>query len=120
MLMLDVKMNKTQIGNSELISQVNSRLVLQAVRVRRPTVRVEVARRTGLNPATVTVIVNSLLEQRMLEEVKAPQEEDRFGRPPLMLQVNANIKHVLAIDLEPDRIRVALTKLSLETLAYRE
>ena len=67
-------MPKPQIGNSELISQVNSRLVLQAVRVMQPTFRAAVARRTGLKPATVTVIVNDLLEKRMIQEVDAPPD----------------------------------------------
>ena len=50
-----------QIGNSQLISAVNSRLVLQAIRALQPTYRAEVARHTRLTPATVTGIVNGLL-----------------------------------------------------------
>lgn len=114
-------MAESQIGNSELISTVNNRLVLQAIRVMQPTFRAEVARRTGLKPATVTVIVNELLAQQMLSEVPAPVDPGtRWGRPPLMLQVNANAKRILAIDLEPDRIRVALTDLLINVLSYQE
>jgi predicted NBD/HSP70 family sugar kinase len=114
-------MSRSTIGNSELISQVNKRLVLQAVRVMQPTFRAAVARRTGLKPATVTVIVNELLDQRMLREIEAPAEPGtRFGRPPLMLEVNGDVGRILAIDLEPDRIRVALTDLLVNVLEYRE
>jgi predicted NBD/HSP70 family sugar kinase len=110
-----------QIGNSDLISEVNSRLVLQAVRVMQPTFRAAVARRTGLKPATVTVIINDLLKQRMIKEISgtAPAAPG-FGRPPLMLAVNADAKRILAVDFEPDRLRVALTDLSLQERAYRE
>ena len=39
-----------------------------------PTFRAAVARRTGLKPATVTVIVNELLDQRMLREFDPASE----------------------------------------------
>lgn len=119
-------MNKTQIGNSDLISTVNNRLVLQAVRVMQPTFRAAVARRTGLKPATVTGIVNDLLAQQILSEAPAAIPSGngelgaRWGRPPLMLQVNADAKRIVAIDLEPDRIRVAVTDLLANVLNYQE
>ena len=37
-----------------------------------------------------------------------------------MLAVNGNVKRILAIDLEPDRIRVALTNILVEDLIYTE
>lgn len=120
-------MVKPRIGNSELISAVNSRLILEAVRVHQPTFRAAVARHTGLKPATVTVIVNDLIKHHMLEEVEAAATEasaingtSRWGRPPLMLQVNGNVKRILAVDFEPDRIRVALTNILIEGVIYRE
>jgi len=120
-------MDKTQIGNSDLISTVNSRLILQAVRVMQPTYRAAVARQTGLKPATVTGIVNDLLSQQILSEVPSADSAGgggetgaRWGRPPLMLQVNADAKRIVAIDLEPDRIRVALTDLLVNVLSYQE
>src|SRR5690349_12520631 len=86
-------MSSSQIGNSELISTVNSRLVLQAVRVMQPTYRAAVARQTGLKPATVTSIVNDLISSRMLRETAVPKSDAaRFGRPPLMLEVNGDVK----------------------------
>lgn len=114
-------MESGQIGNSELISMVNSRLILQAVRVMQPTFRAAVARQTGLKPATITMIVNALIEEGVLRETAKPiANNTRFGRPPLMLEVNADYKRVLAIDIEPSRIRVALTDLLVNILDYRE
>lgn len=114
-------MAKSRIGNTQLISTLNNRLILHAVRVMQPTFRAEVARKTGLKPATVTSIVNDLIEQQLLREV--PGETDnsaRFGRPPLMLELNSDSRHILAIDLEPDRIRVAITDLIGRILHYQE
>lgn len=125
-------MNHSQIGNTELISTLNSRLVLQAVRVLQPTFRAEVARKTGLKPATVTSIVNDLIGQRLLREVPgapasvapghdaAPPPGGRFGRPPLLLELNGDARRILAIDLEPDHLRVATTDLLGRILHYAE
>ena len=62
-------MKTSNIGNSELIAQVNRRLVLQAVRRFQPTFRAAVSRSTNLNPATVTGIVNDLLKAGFIKEV---------------------------------------------------
>jgi len=62
----------SQVGNTQLISTLNSRLVLQAVRVMQPTFRADVARRTGLKPATVTSIVNDLLAKKLLRKFLPP------------------------------------------------
>jgi N-acetylglucosamine repressor len=113
-------MNHSQIGNSKLIAAVNCRLVLQAVRFMQPTYRAAVARKTGLKPATMTSIVNDLIERKMLREIVNPAAPGRSGRPPLMLELNRDVKRVLAIDLEPDRIRVASTDLLLRIVEYRE
>ena len=61
--------NSFNIGNSELITQVNRTLVLQAVRALEPTYRAEVSRRTHLKPATVTGIVSDLIDEQLLSEV---------------------------------------------------
>ena len=111
---------KGSIGNSDLISTVNTRLILEAVRTLGPTYRAKVARKTNLNPATVTGIVNELLERDLLMEIPSEAEVIGRGRPPQMLQINANAKNILAIDLEPDRIRLAVSNLVLEVKEYRE
>lgn len=114
-------MSRSRIGNTELISELNSRLVLHAVRVMQPTFRAQVSRSTGLKPATVTSIVNNLIDQKLLREAPATVEPNaRFGRPPLMLEVNRDFKRILAIDLEPENIRVALTDVLARILDYRE
>ncbi len=114
-------MSKLRIGNTELISTLNIRLVLQAIRALQPTFRAEVARWTGLKPATITAIVNNLIAQEMLREVPgAADNSARFGRPPLMLEFNGDIKRILAIDLEPDHLRVACTDLLARIVEYRE
>src|ERR1022692_4513782 len=117
-------MTFSNIGNSELISTVNNRLVLETVRLTQPTFRAEIARRTGLKPATVTGILNHLVEQNLIKTVTAPTDARNgsiaAGRPPLMVEINGDAKRILAIDLEPDRIRVATTDLLTRILEFRQ
>ncbi len=115
-------MGKSNIGNSALITKVNRGLVLQAVRTLQPTYRAEVSRRTNLNPATVTGIVADLLGLGLLRETEGdPQPLGTLGgRPPMMLEINAGARTVLAIDLEPDCIRVGLVDLNMQLLDYSE
>jgi N-acetylglucosamine repressor len=112
----------TNIGNSELISQVNRRLVLQAIRSLQPTYRAQVSRWTNLNPATVTGIVSDLAEEGLIQEVsgRGPTPGPTGGRPPMMLQLNNDARRILAIDLEPDVLRVALVGMSINLVDYRE
>jgi len=115
-------MREANIGNNELITKVNRSLVLRAVRAMQPTFRAEVARRTQLKPATITGIVNELIEQRLLREepMASPAKDKAIGRPPAMLSINSQTRYILAIDLEPDCLRVALTNLLVEPVEYRE
>lgn len=111
-----------RVENSKQVANANTRLVLDAVRTMGPTFRAEVARKTQLNPATVTGIVNDLLQRDLLLEIPDDNEDagTRSGRPPQLLQVNANSRDILAIDLEPDRVRVSLMNLMLVVREYRE
>lgn len=115
-------MDTLSIGNSELIAQVNRTLVLQAVRVMQPTFRAEVSRWTNLNPATVTAITAELLKSRLLKEIPGTTKSasPAGGRPPMMLELNNDARRILAIDLEPDVLRVALVGLNINPIDYQE
>jgi N-acetylglucosamine repressor len=115
-------MKTSNIGNSELIAQVNRRLVLQAVRRFQPTFRAAVSRSTNLNPATVTGIVKDLLRAGFIKEVGGDAKSlgPGGGRPPMMLELNNSARQILAVDLEPDILRVALVGLSINIVDYRE
>ena len=111
------------LGNSTLISEVNLCLMLQSIRATQPTYRSAVARQTGLSRATVTCGVNALLERNVIEEVGAEtpvRSQRNGGRPPRMLRVNAQAKQILALDVEPDCLRVALTDMLAHPIDVRE
>ena len=114
-------MYEVRVGNNQNLSVFNRRAVLHAVRLLQPTYRAEVARKTQLKRPTITKIVGELQEKGYLREFVGNDElESNGGRPPQLLEINGDIGHILAIDLEPDRIRVAVTNALLGILVYRD
>src|SRR6266702_6561293 len=57
-----------EIGSSELTRDINRDIVLERIRALQPVSRVDLARATGLQPSTISSIVEQLLEERWIEE----------------------------------------------------
>jgi predicted NBD/HSP70 family sugar kinase len=88
---------------------INSNLVLNTVRKRQPISRVDLSRVSGLQPSTVSLIVEDLLRSEWLlegEAVKAAR-----GRRPRLLTVSQQ-KCVIAVDIHPRQITLGLTEIS--------
>ena len=107
------------IGHSESASnkiprQINRNLVFNLVRTREGISRAELARISGLQRSTITIIVGDLLSDGWIVEggtCKLPR-----GRTPTFLQINDQ-RAVIALDLHPDRIVVALADLGGRIIA---
>ncbi|TIC85810.1 ROK family transcriptional regulator [Nocardioides sp. GY 10113] len=66
-----------------------------------PASRADLARSTGLTRVTVSDLVAGLLEEGLVVELGAPAES-RVGKPPTLVGLVADAKHVVAIDLSVD------------------
>ncbi len=89
--------------------RINSNLVLATVRRRQPISRVELARASGLQPSTVSLIVDELLRSSWLIEGDAVV--GARGRRPRLLSMSEQ-KCVIAVDIHPRRTTLALTEMS--------
>ena len=79
------------------LRDINQTIFLHLIRDRQPISRVDIVKATGLQPGTVSAIVNRLIKQKLIYEgVEGPSSG---GRPPKYLHVNAESAYVLAIDL---------------------
>jgi len=95
-----MKRNGTQnlkmIGVRDL-RDINQTIFLHLIRERQPISRADIVKATGLQPGTVSAIVNRLIREKLIYEgVEGPSSG---GRPPKYLHVNAESAYVLAIDL---------------------
>jgi N-acetylglucosamine repressor len=102
-------------GNRDLIRAINRSHVLNAIKSYGPIGRAEIARRTGLSPATVTSISAKLISQNLVLEKSAGDSSG--GRPPILLVINPEGGYVVGIKLTETHAICALTDLEAFILA---
>ncbi len=93
----------------------NRRLVLQALFRSNGRSRADVARMTGLAPATVSALVADLLEEGLAEELgRGPA---KIGKPSQLLGLNARSRNIVCVDLSDSSVlRAAVIDLAGEVL----
>lgn len=89
-------------NSMRLLKQINIVAVLQVLRHKSPISRAEIARMTGLTPATVSSIVAILIEARVAREV-GPGESNG-GRPPILLEFNPQAFYLVGVDLGVSKV----------------
>ncbi len=93
----------------EQIKRHNSRLVLKTIYDCGETGRADVARATQLTRTTVSSAVGDLIEQGLVEELGYGPSDG--GKPPVLLRVVDDARHVIGIDLASDEFRGAAVNL---------
>jgi predicted NBD/HSP70 family sugar kinase len=89
--------SRFQIATRGTSREINSRIVLNLVRTHQPMSRADLARAMGVSRAAVTLIVNDLLERRLLSEGATGQTVR--GRRPTFLYINARRRSVVSVDV---------------------
>lgn len=102
-------------GNRDLIRAINRSHVLNAIKAYGPIGRADIARRTGLSPATVTSISAKLISQDLVLEKSAGDSSG--GRPPILLVINPKGAYVVGIKLTESHAICALTDLEALVIA---
>jgi glucokinase-like ROK family protein len=88
---------------------------LNAIKTHGPIGRADIARRTGLSPATVTSISAKLISQDLVLEKSAGDSSG--GRPPILLVINPKGGYVVGIKLTETHAVCALTDLEAQIIA---
>ncbi len=99
----------TPTGDQALIKRINTAIVLEAVLRGAPLSRAQISERTGLNKATVSSLVQDLIDGSLVRET-GPGESSG-GRKPVMLEFVAEAGYAIGIDLGVNYIRAALMDL---------
>lgn len=105
----------TLTGNRELIRAINRSHILNTVKTHGPISRAEIARQTGLSPATVTSISAELISQNLVLEKETGDLSG--GRRPILLVINPKGGYVVGIKLTEDYAIFALTDLDATVIA---
>ena len=96
-------------ASSELARDINRDIVLELLRRRQPIARVDLARLSGLQRSTVSLIVEQLMQERWI--VEGATIRTARGRRPTMLSLNADLV-MLVVDIRPNHAVCAVIDLN--------
>lgn len=102
-------------GDQALVKKINKSIVLDTIRLHNPLSRAQVSERTGLNKATVSNLVQELLDNHLVQEI-GPGESSG-GRKPLMLLFNHSSGYAIGLELGVTQLSGVLTDLKDNIIA---
>lgn len=85
--------------SQQLIKDRNETLLFNLVRKLAPISRADLARHSGLSPATVTVLMEELLDNQWIRELPPAFLAPQRGRRPILLEVNAARGFVATVEI---------------------
>jgi predicted NBD/HSP70 family sugar kinase len=109
-----INLKKASVARADTIRNINRQIVLNYVRERAPISRAEISHETELQRSTVSLIVEELKEQGLIDEIEG---ESTGGRPPLLLQLRAAGPVAVGVDLSTEVTAVATSDLAGRVLA---
>jgi predicted NBD/HSP70 family sugar kinase len=96
---------RSQGASSEVVRDINRRIVLNLIRTRQPISRADLARASGLQRSTISLIVEQLIEENWV--VEGPTGRLPRGRRPTFLRLNDD-RVIIGVDIRPIQTTVAL------------
>jgi len=103
-----------ELASSENARDINRDIVLEIIRSQQPVARADLARSSGLQPSTISAIVEQLIKEKWVSEgaiSRLPR-----GRPSTLLSLNEAMV-ILVADVRPNQAIVALIDLNGRFLA---
>ncbi len=99
-----------------LIHQSNKKLILNIIKRRGEISRSQIASKTGLTPPTISRIIEELIDNYNLVEVKGLGNSNG-GRPPMIVKFKSDHNYIIGIDLGATYIRGCLVDLDAQFLS---
>jgi len=97
------------VASSETAREINRDILLHTIHLHQPVSRADLARLTGLQPSTVSVIIGQLIDEGWV----LPGELGRLPRGRRPTFVTLNDRHAaLAIDLRPGKANLAVVDIN--------
>ncbi len=103
--MRQVNLNPLRAASNETARDINRRIVLNLIRTGQPISRADLARRSGLQRSTVSLIIEELIADKWV--IEGPMGRLPRGRRPTFLHLNDQ-RAVICIDLRPTRIALGV------------
>ena len=110
-------LNNQMSASNRIAREINRNLIFNQIRIKHPISRADLARTSGLQRSTVSLIVEDLLAERWIVEGSTGQSPR--GRKPTFLNLNGK-RGVLALDIHPAQTTLAVTDLGGNVLAQEQ
>jgi predicted NBD/HSP70 family sugar kinase len=107
--MRKIDLTNFQVATSETARDINRRIVLNLIRSHHPISRADLARHSGLQRSTVSVIIEQLIDERWVTE--GANGHALRGRKPRFLHLNKERVGIIGINIRPATTRIALADL---------
>lgn len=98
-----------ELASSEVARDINRDIVLELIRTKQPIARAGLSRWSGLQPSTISNIVEQLISEGWIEE--GAESRRPRGRPATLLSLNANLA-MIAADIRPHQAIIAVVDLN--------
>jgi glucokinase-like ROK family protein len=102
--------NHFRTGDQSLVREINLSVIMNHLRMNAPISRAALAELTGLNKATVSSLVNELIERQFVQEVGLTSQNT--GRPAVLLKLNPAVGFIVSCEIGVDFILVICTDFS--------
>jgi predicted NBD/HSP70 family sugar kinase len=112
-----IDLRRANVARSNTIRDINRQIVLNYVRERGPISRAEIAHETALQRSTISLIVEELKADDLVQEVSG---ESTGGRPPSLLSLRTADAVAIGVDLGTSRTVVATSDLAGRVLEQEE
>ena len=94
------------------IKQKNRASILNLIRGHGAMSRTDIAKQVELTPASVTIIVNKMIDEGVIKEMGELEESDkRAGRRKILIDINYDIKYVIGISIESELCSIGVANI---------
>ena len=112
-----IYLQSANVARSNTIRDINRQIVLNYVRERGPISRSEIAHETALQRSTISLIMDELKADGLIEEVSG---ESSGGRPPILLSLRTADAVAIGVDLGTARTVLATSDLAGRVLEQED
>ncbi len=113
--MRKIDLDNFQVARSETARDINQRIVLNLIRKNQPISRASLARRSGLQRSTVSVITERLIADRWVTE--GALGHAARGRKPTFLHLNSERSGIVGVDIRASGTTLAVAGLDSQLVA---
>lgn len=114
--MRKIDLTSFNVATSETARNINRRIILDLIRTRQPVSRADLARLSGLQRSTVSLITEQLMTERWITQ-GALGHLPR-GRKPRFLHLNIERAGIIGVNVRPTTTTIALANLNAQFIAH--